>query len=115
MRAEQSDEAAAELSVHMGRRFYFTGRGRWSAAVTTGGEEHRIVTAQNVRGLADEPLTTTPPKPSPDPMTFAGPLHVLGLRVDVTHLERGEARILFDPVTETVDIVVARPVGRRDA
>jgi hypothetical protein len=30
-------------------------------------------------------------------------------------LERGEARILFDPVTETVDIVVTRPVTRRDA
>ena len=30
-------------------------------------------------------------------------------------LERGEARILFDPVTESVDIVVSRPVARRDA
>ena len=30
-------------------------------------------------------------------------------------LERGEARILFDPVTETVDIVVTRPMARRDA
>jgi uncharacterized protein YheU (UPF0270 family) len=30
-------------------------------------------------------------------------------------LERGEARILFDPVTESVDIVVTRPVSRRDA
>ena len=27
-------------------------------------------------------------------------------------LERGEARILFDPVTESVDIVVAGPVRR---
>ena len=27
-------------------------------------------------------------------------------------LERGEARILFDPVTESIDIVVARPAGR---
>ena len=27
-------------------------------------------------------------------------------------LERGEARILFDPVTESVDIVVSRPVRR---
>jgi uncharacterized protein YheU (UPF0270 family) len=30
-------------------------------------------------------------------------------------LERGEAKILFDPVTETVDIVVKRPVALRDA
>ena len=30
-------------------------------------------------------------------------------------LERGEARILFDPVSESVDIVVTRPVSRRDA
>jgi uncharacterized protein YheU (UPF0270 family) len=30
-------------------------------------------------------------------------------------LERGEAKILFDPVTETVDIVVTRPVSLRDA
>lgn len=29
-------------------------------------------------------------------------------------LERGEARILFDPVTESVDIVVSRPVRRTD-
>jgi uncharacterized protein YheU (UPF0270 family) len=29
-------------------------------------------------------------------------------------LERGEARILFDPITESVDIVVTRPVSRRD-
>lgn len=28
-------------------------------------------------------------------------------------LERGEARILFDPVTESIDIVVTRPAGRR--
>jgi uncharacterized protein len=28
-------------------------------------------------------------------------------------LERGEARILFDPVSESVDVVVTRPVGRR--
>ena len=28
-------------------------------------------------------------------------------------LERGEAKILFDPVTESVDIVVKRPVNRR--
>jgi uncharacterized protein YheU (UPF0270 family) len=27
-------------------------------------------------------------------------------------LERGEAKILFDPVTESVDIVVTRPVRR---
>ena len=43
---------------------------------------------------------------------------------DVTHeskvgavmrqLERGEAKILFDPVTESVDIVVTRPLARRD-
>ena len=30
-------------------------------------------------------------------------------------LERGEARILFDPVSESVDIVLTRPVSRRDA
>jgi uncharacterized protein len=29
-------------------------------------------------------------------------------------LERGEARILFDPVSDTVDIVVTRTVARRD-
>jgi hypothetical protein len=29
-------------------------------------------------------------------------------------LERGEARILFDPVTESVDIVVTRPAARRE-
>ena len=28
-------------------------------------------------------------------------------------LERGEAKILFDPVTESIDIVVTRPAGRR--
>ena len=32
----------------------------------------------------------------------------------VRQLERGEAKILFDPVSESVDIVVTRPV-RRDA
>jgi uncharacterized protein YheU (UPF0270 family) len=30
-------------------------------------------------------------------------------------LERGDAKILFDPVTESVDIVVTHPVGRRPA
>ncbi len=43
---------------------------------------------------------------------------------DVTHgakaaqvlrqLERGEAKILFDPATESITIVVTRPVARRD-
>lgn len=33
----------------------------------------------------------------------------------IRQLERGEARILFDPVTESVDIVVTRTVARRDA
>jgi len=28
-------------------------------------------------------------------------------------LERGEAQIVFDPNTETIDIVVSRPTGRR--
>ena len=28
-------------------------------------------------------------------------------------LERGEAAIVFDPVTESIDIVVTRPAGRR--
>lgn len=28
-------------------------------------------------------------------------------------LERGEAKIQFDPVTESVDILVSRPVARR--
>ncbi|HET9694713.1 MAG TPA: YheU family protein [Steroidobacteraceae bacterium] len=28
-------------------------------------------------------------------------------------LERGEAKILFDPATESIDIVVTRPAGRR--
>jgi len=31
----------------------------------------------------------------------------------VRQLERGEARILFDPVQETIDIVVARSLRRR--
>ena len=32
----------------------------------------------------------------------------------IRQLERGEARILFDPVTESVDIVVTRPAARRE-
>ncbi len=30
----------------------------------------------------------------------------------VRQLERGEATIVFDPATESIDIVVKRPVGR---
>jgi uncharacterized protein YheU (UPF0270 family) len=47
--------------------------------------------------------------------TDYGP-HEYTLEDKVAHvqrqLERGEAQILFDPNTETVDIVVKRPVSR---
>ena len=35
------------------------------------------------------------------------------VRQVLRQLERGEAKIQFDPVTESVDILVSRPVARR--